>query len=1041
MNKRKFQFGGKKPAPEKGVLKGDGNVYDRQVPVKLNTGEVVYVQSLDNSYLNADSIYSPGDSVQVVRNPIENKATRFKTNKQTVKKKQFGGNAVVEDGELYKDEFGNIQEVEAPLHEDEVLIDQDGNAVNVPAGEGGKLVDAQSVASDSYEKVKDGVRPNSQKEKVVRFSAKESSSLLSRFPWININKAMSPSELIREATSQTEIYKRKFDKGYANDQYSQNSKRLNLQQIPTEEELYDLVVNAQEQKKHVSGVDFETEEAQYGGVPESLNGLHDYPNQPVVVPSGDISMQGIDYPVEAYDANTGEYLETMQPEKRYKFGTSRVLEVPVKAQMGGDLKETTVRGRKPIYVDSADDQRYQSYQDSLRLYNGYRDRMVELKTKYPNLKETEVIDIPKTGAYATAEMYGDPTGGQPHMKKTIKANPNFIRPIRQHNFDKNPDSYLQSGYRAAMEYAEPQQEVIVGKAPVAAAPAASVSSGGIKRQQGESLESYLKRVRASRNNAASAPAPTPSVVRDSVPENLGAPGRLGIPEPARNLEELPAANKGETTEAYNARLRALRKANPGKYKTGNNQMQYGGRLRLSGNSADVGEFENEIHGDLIKYVDAQGYPRYMRLKDYEALKQQPFNQGVGVEKENMYARMIELAENDSPEAAAELEQLALQYEDNTPTLRIGDADYISGRDYVDNDVDFVERNVTVPSYQRRAAPVAASAPAPSEPDMYESRIPEPYRVKRGDSLSKIANAYGLTLDDLIKTNPNIADVNRIEVGDTINIPDVTIKAKRTPPPSAEPIDRMAEMAGIEELPEELNVQADDVIPTINPVAETVTAAGNIVADTAKDVVENTKIGRLNRNIPTNAYRAMMMANRGLNLPYRMEVPNRTLNYNEVDATPYLDEVDSNVRQQLQYVNQNTSQGQAVANNIFNNSLRQKRQILNQVNSQNLYSRRQTDNANSQLRNQSDMMQEKANADYTAQVYQAVDNFDQRKVQQAQYLDQLEGRRIAQDNDIAMINAKYNNFRIDPVTGEIVRINTPITSPAKKAKLGFKMLNF
>jgi LysM repeat protein len=315
-------------------------------------------------------------------------------------------------------------------------------------------------------------------------------------------------------------------------------------------------------------------------------------------------------------------------------------------------------------------------------------------------------------------------------------------------------------------------------------------------------------------------------------------------------------------------------------------------------------------------------------------------------------------------------------------------------------------------------------------------FPPNYQVRQGDTLSKIASSYGLTLEDLIKANPNIADVNRISVGDKITIPDVTVRTR----PTAQPVDRSAEIAGIEELPEELDVQGEDVIPTLDVEAQTVRPNGSIAPtiDKIKDVVKNTRVGKLNREIPTNTIAALARANRSINLPYRMEVPNRTLNYNELDATPYLDEVDSAVNQQLQYVNQNTSQGQAIANSIFNNALRQKRQVLNQVNAQNLNLRRNTDNANVQMRNQSDLMQERANAQYTQEVYQTLDNMDQRRVQQAQYLDDLEATRIRQDNDIATMNMKYTNFTIDPITGEIYQKPLPKFKGTKK--FGFKALN-
>jgi len=66
-----------------------------------------------------------------------------------------------------------------------------------------------------------------------------------------------------------------------------------------------------------------------GEVPVSENGLYDYPEQTVKVPTkdGKITMKGIKYPVLGI-ANTGEEI-MMQPEKEYQFkGATEVLELP-----------------------------------------------------------------------------------------------------------------------------------------------------------------------------------------------------------------------------------------------------------------------------------------------------------------------------------------------------------------------------------------------------------------------------------------------------------------------------------------------------------------------------------------------------------------------------------------------------------------------------------------------------------------------------------------------------------------------------------------
>lgn len=66
--------------------------------------------------------------------------------------------------------------------------------------------------------------------------------------------------------------------------------------------------------------------------PVSSNGLYDYPNQSVIVPtkSGNITMEGIDYPVTGKSLETGEE-KLMRPNGYYNFkNTKHVLEIPKK---------------------------------------------------------------------------------------------------------------------------------------------------------------------------------------------------------------------------------------------------------------------------------------------------------------------------------------------------------------------------------------------------------------------------------------------------------------------------------------------------------------------------------------------------------------------------------------------------------------------------------------------------------------------------------------------------------------------------------------
>jgi LysM domain-containing protein len=74
------------------------------------------------------------------------------------------------------------------------------------------------------------------------------------------------------------------------------------------------------------------------------------------------------------------------------------------------------------------------------------------------------------------------------------------------------------------------------------------------------------------------------------------------------------------------------------------------------------------------------------------------------------------------------------------------------------------------------APVKASpssSPSPSV-SVAPTATPEPtpilYRIKKGDTLSKIATANGITLEELLAANPSIKNANRISEGQEITIP-------------------------------------------------------------------------------------------------------------------------------------------------------------------------------------------------------------------------------------------------------------------------------
>jgi hypothetical protein len=70
-------------------------------------------------------------------------------------------------------------------------------------------------------------------------------------------------------------------------------------------------------------------------------------------------------------------------------------------------------------------------------------------------------------------------------------------------------------------------------------------------------------------------------------------------------------------------------------------------------------------------------------------------------------------------------------------------------------------------------PVAsASASASAAPSITPVPSPSPtvYTVKAGDTLSRIAARYGLTVDAIVKANPQIKDPNKLGLGDQLVIP-------------------------------------------------------------------------------------------------------------------------------------------------------------------------------------------------------------------------------------------------------------------------------
>jgi LysM repeat protein len=67
---------------------------------------------------------------------------------------------------------------------------------------------------------------------------------------------------------------------------------------------------------------------------------------------------------------------------------------------------------------------------------------------------------------------------------------------------------------------------------------------------------------------------------------------------------------------------------------------------------------------------------------------------------------------------------------------------------------------------------SASAGASAAPSITPVPSPSPtvYTVKAGDTLSRIAGKYGVTVDQIVKANPQIKDPNKLGLGDQLVIP-------------------------------------------------------------------------------------------------------------------------------------------------------------------------------------------------------------------------------------------------------------------------------
>ena len=124
----------------------------------------------------------------------------------------------------------------------------------------------------------------------------------------------------------------------------------------------------------------------FGGPIVTNRGQWDYPGQTTIIPSNNITMQGVPYPVVGVD-NTG-HTKMMQPGMNYTFPGQYVTEYPM-MKPGGQLPT--------IYVTDPNDKGLQMYKDSSALYHSYLRNLDRLKQL--GLPVTQTDDKPSTLDY------------------------------------------------------------------------------------------------------------------------------------------------------------------------------------------------------------------------------------------------------------------------------------------------------------------------------------------------------------------------------------------------------------------------------------------------------------------------------------------------------------------------------------------------------------------------------------------------------------------------------------------------------------------
>jgi hypothetical protein len=123
--------------------------------------------------------------------------------------------------------------------------------------------------------------------------------------------------------------------------------------------------NGMEMKYYQEGLDFKPKTISQDGSIVTPYGQWEYPGEITTIPSNEITMQGVPYPVLGI-SDIGD-VQMMYPGEDYTFDGETVTEYPI-AQRGKTLPTVNIK-KQPIYVDNPNDPRLKAYQDSLQVYN------------------------------------------------------------------------------------------------------------------------------------------------------------------------------------------------------------------------------------------------------------------------------------------------------------------------------------------------------------------------------------------------------------------------------------------------------------------------------------------------------------------------------------------------------------------------------------------------------------------------------------------------------------------------------------------------